>query len=410
MMLSRKQNGMLWMMALSVALVGAACDKAQLLAPTSSTISASAATRTLPLGGTTEVSAVVTELGGSPVQNGTTVRFTTNLGTVNPVEAQTRNGIATTTFSAGNVSGTAEIRATSGAASGGTGAAGTTATNVATILVGAAAVVDGGVTVRALPSSVSANGGTVEVVATILGEGGRPIPNTAVQFSATQGSLAATTVNTDANGEARTTLTTTAASTVTARVGTRTGTVDVTVRTGPSVTLTCAVGATTNCSSATVGQLVTFTVARGTTTSNIRSARLDFGDGQGVDLGTLSGTVTISHAYTAAGTYTATLTATDVNGETTTATQIVQVRGVVGVTVTATNNGNRQVTATATLSGSQSSAVQYEWTFEGSTPNVVTTTNQATYTYGSSGAKTISVRVTLSDGSTATGSTSITVP
>ena len=38
--------------------------------------------------------AFVAEAGGTPVQNGTTVRFTTNLGRVDPVEAQTRNGMA----------------------------------------------------------------------------------------------------------------------------------------------------------------------------------------------------------------------------------------------------------------------------------------------------------------------------
>ena len=54
----------------------AACDKAPLLAPTNSTISVSATTRTLPLGGSTEISAYVIESAGTPVQNGTTVRFT----------------------------------------------------------------------------------------------------------------------------------------------------------------------------------------------------------------------------------------------------------------------------------------------------------------------------------------------
>ena len=38
-----------------------ACDKAQLLAPTNSTISVSAPTRTLPLGGSTEITAYVIE-------------------------------------------------------------------------------------------------------------------------------------------------------------------------------------------------------------------------------------------------------------------------------------------------------------------------------------------------------------
>ena len=43
----------------------------------------------LPTGGSTEVSASVFEEAGTPVQNGTTVRFSTNLGRVEPAEAQT---------------------------------------------------------------------------------------------------------------------------------------------------------------------------------------------------------------------------------------------------------------------------------------------------------------------------------
>jgi len=107
--------------AVSAAIVAGGCASVPLLAPTASTISMSAPIGVLPVGGSTEIQAFVAESGGTPVQNGTTVRFSTNLGTVNPVETQTRNGVAVTTFT-GTTSGTAEIRATSGA----TGAGGTT--------------------------------------------------------------------------------------------------------------------------------------------------------------------------------------------------------------------------------------------------------------------------------------------
>ena len=49
------------------ALAAAGCDKVQLTAPASSTITLSAPTRTLPTGGSTEVSAQVLEQGGTPV-------------------------------------------------------------------------------------------------------------------------------------------------------------------------------------------------------------------------------------------------------------------------------------------------------------------------------------------------------
>ena len=117
-----------------------ACDKMPLTAPLNSTVTVATATPVLPIGGSTEVSAFVSEGGGTPVQNGTVVRFTTTLGRVDPVEAQTSNGLAITMFHAGDVSGVADIRATSGAIAGGTAAAGATPANGVQISVGAAAV------------------------------------------------------------------------------------------------------------------------------------------------------------------------------------------------------------------------------------------------------------------------------
>jgi hypothetical protein len=96
-----------------------ACDKVPLTAPVASTISVSALSTALPPGGSTEVIAVVTEEAGTPVQNGTLVRFSTTSGRVDPAEATTRDGLARTTFTAGSTAGTAKITATSGAAQGG---------------------------------------------------------------------------------------------------------------------------------------------------------------------------------------------------------------------------------------------------------------------------------------------------
>src|ERR1700752_1733863 len=73
----------------SAALVAVACDKVPLLAPTASTITVTASTRVLAVGGSTEVQAFVIESSGTPVQNGTTVRFTATLGTLIPIESQT---------------------------------------------------------------------------------------------------------------------------------------------------------------------------------------------------------------------------------------------------------------------------------------------------------------------------------
>jgi hypothetical protein len=97
--------------------VGAsACHKIPLLAPNLSTIKLSSDTTSVDPNGEATVRATVVESSGTPVQNGTSVFFSTNLGTISPREAQTVKGVATTRFMPNGVTGVAEIRATSGSA------------------------------------------------------------------------------------------------------------------------------------------------------------------------------------------------------------------------------------------------------------------------------------------------------
>jgi hypothetical protein len=70
----------------------AACDKVPLTAPTESTIALFAAGNVVPLNGSLDLVATVTEPAGTPVHNGTLVTFTTTLGRVEPAEARTTNG------------------------------------------------------------------------------------------------------------------------------------------------------------------------------------------------------------------------------------------------------------------------------------------------------------------------------
>jgi hypothetical protein len=289
-------------LALGVAaLVTVGCDKVQLTAPASSTITLTAPTRMLPTGGTAELSATVLEQGGTPVQNGTTVRFTTNLGRVEPVETQTRNGTATTTFFAGDVSGAAQVTAVSGGSGNGASGSNGTATNAVTILVGAAAVES--VSVRANPGSVPATGGTVDVVATVIAQGGTsgsasvpggPLSGIPVSFSTTAGTLSGAREVTDGNGEARTRLTTDTAATVTATAGTKTGTVAISVVTPvptPQITL-----AGTGAAATPIGQLFTFTatISNNTAVGSPVKFEWNFGDGQTAET---NGPI-ITHLYT----------------------------------------------------------------------------------------------------------------
>jgi PKD repeat protein len=398
-------------------LVAISCDRVPLLAPTNSSVTIDAGSRVVPTGGSTTVTATVLESSGTPVQNGTTVRFTTSLGRLDPVEAQTRNGTATTTFFAGDDSGVAEVRATSGGAGGSStttpgngttpGTTTTTNSNVVQIAVGAGAVDT--VTVRANPSTVSRTRNTdVSVVATVVGAGGRLLSGVPVSFSANRGTFSVSSAVTDTQGEARATLSTNNDTTVTVVAGTKTATATITGQDGPSVTLACAVGTTQNCATVNQGQSVVFTAQRGGTTSTIVSSSLDFGDNSSpVSLGALASATTVPHVYTQAGTYTARLTATDINGETTTDTEIVRVLAAATASVSATVTSGTTVQATASTSVS---ATQYAWTFEGTTANQTTSSNTAVYTYATSGTKTVSVTITLTDGRTVTASTQVVVP
>jgi hypothetical protein len=239
-----------------LAVVASGCDKMPLLAPTSSTVTVTSSALVLSSGGATEVSAFVAEQSGTPVQNGTVVRFTTTLGRVDPVEVQTRNGLAATTFHAGDVSGLADIRATSGATGGSAGATGATASNVVQIAIGSAAVDT--VVLRANPASVPATGGASEIVASVVGAGGRALSAIPVTFSTTEGQLTSSRVPTDELGEARTVLVTDRTAAVTATAGTKTSTAVTITRRDPLPTPSVTVAAVADLPS-TIGHRWTFT-------------------------------------------------------------------------------------------------------------------------------------------------------
>jgi len=432
-----------------LAVLTAACDKAQLLAPTKSTITLSAPTRVLPSNGSAPVTATVIEQAGTPVQNGTTVRFTTTLGRVEPVEVQTVNGLAITTFFAGPNSGIAEIRGNSGAATGGTstGTGGTTTTtegNMIRISIGAAAV--NTISVRANPGTIGPNGGSVELIASVVGENGQALEGILVTFNTDQGSLSSATATTNANGEARTTLTASQRANVTATAGTKTSTpaTVIDVRAGPIVTVTCAptVGTATNC--AAVGATtsantatVTFTITRPTGSSALRAVTIDFGDGTTQSLGNLAGgTATVTHTYSGPSdssprNYTATVIATDINGETATSSVAVVITPrnttpiAVSLSATCPSTERTQLTARCSFEatvtgggegGTGNAAIQsYSWDF-GDGTSATTSGNRTSHVYTRDSAadpqverQTVTVTARTADGRTGSAQEEIVV-
>jgi hypothetical protein len=414
--LKRIVFGSIGAIALSIAAGATACDKVPLLAPTGSTINLSASTRTLPINGSTGLTAFVTESSGTPVQNGTTVRFTTTLGSVNPVETQTTNGLAVANFLAGTFSGLAEIHAISGGAIGTSTASGATSANVITITIGSAAV--NSLTLRATPSAVGPNGGDIQVTATVVDTNGAGVAGIPVNFSSDQGFLNPGTATTDGSGQAVTTLTTSQTTIVTGVAGTKTATVTVSSRLGPGLTITCSAAGGTGTNCAAVAQsdssntaTVLFTVSKAGSTSNLRDVTIDFGDGSSQSLGTLAGgAATVSHTYngpsgSTSASYTATARAVDVNGETTSTSTPVNItpRGAFTVaTFTATPTAGRLVTFNVTVTGGTPQS--YSWNFgDSASDNNTATTNSGStsHVYTSTGNKTATVTVTATDGRTA---------
>jgi hypothetical protein len=412
--------------AVAILALAAACDKVPLLAPTGSVINLFAATSTVPLNSEIEIIANVIENGvassapttggggtggtptatpsatssagaGTPVQNGTLVSFTTTLGRIEPSEARTSNGQVRVKLITGAQSGTATITAFSGGASG----------KLENLKVGSAAVER--VLVSASPQTLGPLGGTATITARAEDVSGAGLAGVPVTFTTDNGTLSASSVVTDALGNAQITITTSRASKVTANVAGKTA--DVTVGLNPRTGVTIS-GPTTPVSA---GQPATFTVGVGSS-ANVRDVTVDFGDGQQVSLGALSGSTTIQHTYQEAGTYTVRATATEASGFTEpVATSVTILPGQPpAVIITASNNNpsiGETVIFTATVSGATSTIVAYEWDFgDGALPRTARTTgNRASTTYTTIGTKVITVRVIQATGPSGDGTTAVTV-
>lgn len=288
-----------YLVAAAAILVLAACEKVPLTAPTDSTITITLSRTSVALNDKIEVFATVIESGGTPVHNGTMVTFTGPLGTFDPAQAQTVGGIARTTFT-GTTSGTGKISAFSGGATVESG----------DLRVGAAAAER--VTVRSEPSTLTATGGTVTIIANVQDASGTALPNTPVNFTTDSGSLSSNSVSTDASGEARVQLTTTKTAKVTAAVGTKTSDVTITAVPAPSVSIS---GCT---ASPAVGLPVTCTITPAVTSGGalVTNVSVNWGDGTGdQNLGPITGATSVSHTYARSDVYTVVATATDANGQ-----------------------------------------------------------------------------------------------
>ncbi len=157
-------------------------------------------------------------------------------------------------------------------------------------------------------------------------------------------------------------------------------------------------------------------VASGTGAANIRDVRVEFGDGESVSLGAISGQTTVSHVYDDAGTYVVSATATDVSGfsERVSTSVTVLPTQPPAVTITASNSNpsvGETVILTATVSGATSTIIRYEWNFgtDAVPASAQTTGNRATASWTTTGTKVITVRVIQATGPAGEGTTTVVV-
>jgi len=207
-------------------------------ATTSSSITVSSQKSSIPADGssTTVINATIDDAHGTPIADGTTVTFSSTLGTILPAQATTTGGVATATLTAGSTTGTATVTATSGGKS-----------NTTHVSLVAETSVGRTVDVAAGPASIQVLGsGGAQTQSTITATCRDTLNNLAnggtVTFETSLGSIVGSaTIN--ASGVATTTFSSnvTGDATITASWSGATGTTHVTVTPGPphAVTVQC---------------------------------------------------------------------------------------------------------------------------------------------------------------------------
>ena len=204
---------------------------------------------------------------------------------------------------------------------------------------------------------------------------------------------------TDASGEARTTLTANRQAQITATAGSQQASVTVDVITPINLTLTAP------SQSPLVGGTATFTVnvTASANSAPLRDVTLDFGDGERISLGTPTGSVTVTHVYRSAGTFTVTATATDTSGgQTSTTTQVTVVqagRPLVTLTVPGTIAPNGIFTASVTIPQNPNNIAINSVEFSFGDGNAKTVNSlQTTHAYAQAGSYNVRATVRFVDG------------
>ncbi|HEX3556838.1 MAG TPA: invasin domain 3-containing protein [Thermoanaerobaculia bacterium] len=197
----------------TLSLVG--CDKATPVAPDGTALVVSANPSQISLTGTSTITIVGRRPDGNPLNPGTEIRLSSDIGTIDSIVAVDRTGTATATFHADGRSGPAKITAATGT--------GTVMANT-TVQVGVGTGSKPIVLVSVTPSTI-APGGTATVTVVARNSDGTPVAQgQPVTLTTSQGTLKPQSPTIGANGTATATLT----------AGSREGTATITAIVGSS--------------------------------------------------------------------------------------------------------------------------------------------------------------------------------
>jgi hypothetical protein len=177
-----------------------ACEEGTPVAPTGSILRMSAYPTRIGKTGTSTLTVNVLRVNGNPVNPGTEVRLSSNLGVVDPVIYTDDAGSARATLRGDGRIGTATVSAFSGA----------TEPVTLDIAVGQLAA---SMSFQVTPASVGEGGGVLDLLALVRDDQSQPLADVTVNFRSEVGTLESggRFILTDANGEATDELTVTAA-------------------------------------------------------------------------------------------------------------------------------------------------------------------------------------------------------
>ncbi len=174
------------------------CDRPIPVAPEGSTLTVTANPSKIQILGSSSITILARKMDGTPVNGGTEITLSTNLGTIEALVKTDAGGVAKATLTGDGRIGTAIVQAFSGAAGEAT----------IDVQIGSLAAF---IELSAQPSVIPRDGGTTVIRAVAFDNDGAPIVGAFMTFSSEIGSLASggASIQTDTSGQASDTLTVT---------------------------------------------------------------------------------------------------------------------------------------------------------------------------------------------------------